>query len=120
MLFIVFLMVVSCKNSTVEKPDNLIPEDRMKDILLDIALLNAARTVDAETLRKNNIRSEAYIYRKYDIDSTQFARSNLYYASRPNRYNAMYKEVEERLKQMEEDEREAGAEQEEENKQPEE
>ncbi|WP_461532525.1 DUF4296 domain-containing protein [Sinomicrobium sp.] len=115
----VFVVVSSCKESAVDKPDNLIPEDQMKDIFFDLALLNAARTVDPATLRKNHIVSEEYIYHKHAIDSIQFVESNLYYASMPNRYDSMYKEVEERLKRMEEEEKEAQIEREKEKREKE-
>lgn len=103
LLCIVLLSIVSCKNKVVEKPDNLIPKDRMTDILLDIALVNAARGVNTDMLEKNEIVPEEYIYQKHTIDSLQFAESNTYYASKPADYAAMYKEVETRLKAMKEE-----------------
>ncbi|UGU18021.1 DUF4296 domain-containing protein [Sinomicrobium kalidii] len=98
--FVVLLSVLSCKDKTVEKPDNLIRKDRMTDILVDIALMNAIRGVDTDIFNKEEITPEAYIYQKHNIDSLQFAQSNTYYAARPVDYASMYKEVETRLKTM--------------------
>lgn len=102
-LSLALLTLVSCKNKVVEKPDNLIPKERMTDILLDIALLNAAKGVSMDVLDNNNIVPKEYIYQKYRIDSLQFAESNIYYAAKPADYAAMYKEVEDRLKEMKEE-----------------
>lgn len=99
----VLLSIVSCKDKTIEKPDNLISKKQMTDILLDIALLNAARGATTDMMEKNGIVPEEYIYQKYDIDSLQFAESNTYYASKPANYAAMYKEVQTRLKGMKEE-----------------
>ncbi|MGS2762702.1 DUF4296 domain-containing protein [Sinomicrobium sp. M5D2P9] len=101
-LLAILLSIASCKKKPVEKPDNLIPKNQMTDILLDVALVNAARGVGMDVLKKNNIVPDTYIYQKHQVDSLQFAESNTYYASKPSDYAAMYKEVEKKLKEMKE------------------
>ncbi|MGS2738837.1 DUF4296 domain-containing protein [Sinomicrobium sp. M5D2P17] len=98
----ILLSIASCKQKPVEKPENLIPKNQMTDILLDVALVNAARGIGTDVLKENNIVPDTYIYQKHQVDSLQFAESNTYYASRPSDYAAMYKEVENRLKEMKE------------------
>jgi hypothetical protein len=39
-----------------------------------------------------------FLYRKYAIDSTQFAQSDLYYASNPLEYQSIYETVDAKLK----------------------
>ncbi|NMH28551.1 DUF4296 domain-containing protein [Flavobacterium silvaticum] len=86
----------SCGNSVVEKPSNLIPEDQMVDILYDLSLLDAMKSQSPEKLR-NATDADTYIYKKYKIDSLQFAASNRYYASDMKNYRGLYQKVSDRI-----------------------
>ena len=97
MFLLVFLMVVSCAEKVVEEPDNLIPKEKMIDILHDLAILNATKTTIGAKLDESGIDIMEFLYQKYQIDSTQFSESDLYYASLPLEYQAIYTEVETRL-----------------------
>lgn len=50
-----------------------------------------------DILIENNIFPETYLYEKYQIDSLQLVESKVYYASRPDVYLKIFKEVEGRL-----------------------
>lgn len=89
--------MVSCQQNAIDKPDNLIDEDTMENILYDLALLEAIRTNNPSSLEKKNITASTYVYDKYDIDSLQFVKSNHYYASDVHNYLKMYQRIEERL-----------------------
>ena len=73
-----------------EKPKNLIPEDKMVDILTETYLINAARSFDKLTILHNKIKLDSFVYRKFEIDSLQFAASNAFYTSDLNTYNALF------------------------------
>lgn len=88
---------LSCQESVIKKPSNLIKEDQMISIFYDLALVEAIKTNQPNSLEKNGINSVTYIYQKYNIDSTQFAQSNKYYAGDIEKYAQMYTEVSERL-----------------------
>ena len=90
-------MVVSCAEKVVEEPENLIPKEKMVDILHDLAILNATKTTIGAKLDESGIDIMEFLYKKYQIDSTQFSESDLYYASLPLEYQAIYTEVETRL-----------------------
>jgi len=92
-----FIVLTSCKNTTVEKPDNLIDEDKMVDILFDVSILEAIKVTNPKSLETRKINSNKYIYQKYKIDSLQFAKSDLYYASDVANYEKMYKKVIEKI-----------------------
>ena len=81
----------------MEQPENLIPKEKMVEILRDLAILNAGRTTNVAILHKNDVEPMPYLYAKYDIDSTQFSNSDLYYASIPEEYEDIYAKVEARL-----------------------
>lgn len=89
---------MACAEEAIEKPDNLIPRERMAEILYDLAIINAANSTNPSLLQDNNVRAMPYIFDKYGIDSTQFMSSDIYYASRPADYESIYKVVEARLK----------------------
>lgn len=89
-------LIISCNKSSVEKPDNLIAKDKMIDILYDISILEA---IKVQNLKGGINRKKAndFIYKKYQIDSVQFAKSNKYYASDLVGYKKMFEKVKDRL-----------------------
>src|SRR5436190_18515032 len=94
LMFLVFLLIaISCQESMADKPGNLIAEDKMINILSDIAILEAIKVENPGSLTDRNIVPDKYIYKKYKIDSLQFANSNKYYASDVNNYSKMYEKV---------------------------
>lgn len=97
-LFVLFVLLLSCNKDLVEKPDDLIDKNTMKNILYDITLLDAIKYQNSETLYKNGINPKTYIYKKYKIDSIQFFKSNAYYVSDYREYKNMVEEVNNRFK----------------------
>ena len=96
-VFLSIFFLIACNESAVKKPDRLISEDKMVDILYDLAVLDAMRTQKPLALSERNIVVEGYIYKKYNIDSLEFAQSNRYYASDIKSYKKMYERVGKRL-----------------------
>lgn len=96
-LLLLVLASVACGEKLVEKPENLIPEEKMVSVLYDMALLDAIKSSHPQVIARNNIYVMDFLYEKYGIDSLQFVNSDLYYASIPSKYQAIYKAVEERL-----------------------
>jgi len=90
-------LLVSCEKTTVKKPDNLIKEDKMVDIIYDLSLLEAIKSQKPAVLDSNSVDSKTYIYEKYKIDSLQFAKSDQYYASDIPNYKKMYDKVTKRI-----------------------
>ncbi|PIA78607.1 hypothetical protein BFR04_03475 [Gaetbulibacter sp. 4G1] len=99
--FVIVLMATACyKYDKPKKPENLIPKDKMIDIIMDVRLLSSANGQNKTTLDKNNLQAEAYIYKKYNIDSLQFALSNNYYAYYVDDYEAIYQKVRDSLEAL--------------------
>jgi Domain of unknown function (DUF4296) len=93
------LIIGACGNkSEDQKPKKIIDKAVMKNILYDLALLQAIRSYSPEKFDKNNINPKTYIYQKYKIDSLQFAQNNKYYASDMESYKVMFQSVTDRLK----------------------
>ncbi len=97
---LVMLLLFSCAEKLIEKPDNLIPSDKMVLILKELAIVNAAKATNLSKLKENGIDPTMFVFEKYKIDSAQFVDSDRYYASIPSEYEAIYKEVENQLVTM--------------------
>lgn len=93
----VLLLLISCGEKVIEPPENLISQEKMTAILYDLAILNGTKGTNPSILKNNNIELMPFIFEKYKIDSIQFAQSDLYYASVPLQYQAIYETVETRL-----------------------
>ena len=92
------MLLLSCQDvKKPEKPDNLIPEDVMVALLSEIYLGNAARSVDNKSMQKKGVKIDSFLFKKYSVDSLQFAKSNAYYASDLDAYNAIFQKIEEKL-----------------------
>ena len=63
-LFASFL-VLSCSNNPVPKPDNLLDEEVMVNIIFDISFLQAADVSFSYKLAESNIKMDQYIFNKY-------------------------------------------------------
>ena len=96
-LILAISALFSCGEEVVEKPINLIPKEKMIDILYDLAIINAAKSSGPKVMDNMNFEPMEYIYNKYEIDSIQFVTSDLYYASLPLEYEDIYKNLENRI-----------------------
>ncbi len=96
-LIIFIFLVAGCNEKVIEKPEDLIARDEMVDILFDLSLINAGKAINPNVMQEYQIEPMSYIYKKYEIDSAQFAKSDLYYAAIPQEYEAIYMALSERL-----------------------
>jgi hypothetical protein len=94
-LFIISFVILSCKNEIVEKPKNLIDKDKMKEIIYDLAILEAA--INQGSATQKYPKASVFLKEKYKVDSLTFAQNTQYYASDIKEYKKMYEEVKERL-----------------------
>lgn len=98
LLFLVVLsMLFSCKKELVKTPNHLIEKDKMVNIMYDLALLEAIKTQNPSSLDSFKINSNDYIFKKYKIDSLQFAQNNIYYAADYKEYKIMFEKIKSRL-----------------------
>lgn len=95
------ILLFSCNEKVVEKPENLIPAEKMISVLYDMAVINAAKNMNQDILLEYDIEPMAYIYSKHGVDSLQFVKSDLYYASKPSEYETIYTAVKDKLEKDE-------------------
>jgi hypothetical protein len=86
-----------------DRPDDLIPADKMADILTDIHLTEARLTrfnlrADSMVLMFN--RLNAQVMKKYEVDTSAYRQSYVYYSSHPDQFEKIYKDVNEKLKKI--------------------
>lgn len=96
----VLAVFISCESKiNYEKPKDLIPKDVMIDLLYDMHL-----AVGTSNLKNKNMEKDrnymSLVYEKYDVDSTRFAISNIYYTSQVDEYEEIFEEVERRLEEL--------------------
>ena len=98
----ILCLVLACKENKIDrpkKPENLIPEDKMVEVLYDMAILSAAKGIDKRMIENKGINPEEFVFNKHNIDSTQFALSNNYYSFDLKKYQQLYKEVKLKLQE---------------------
>jgi hypothetical protein len=94
LLLSVILLFAGCNNSPVQKPEKLIDEETMANIIYDLSVLEAMKSRDGKLVRNS---TSAYVYKKYKIDSVQFVQNNQYYAAEIDKYKKIYEKVNARL-----------------------
>jgi len=93
--FSLLFLLVSCKDTVITEPKNLIPEDKMVNIIYDLSLLEGVKSYNSTNFR--SLKSNDFVYKKYNIDSLQFAKSTQFYASDIDKYKKIYDEVGKRI-----------------------
>lgn len=89
------ILLIGCNDAMVKKPEKLIDKEEMVNIIYDISILEAMRARNPSPTEHGITRD--YIYRKYNIDSLQFAQNNEYYASDIQEYKKIYDKVNARV-----------------------
>jgi len=95
--FVVLIFLIGCKKELVKKPNHLIEKDKMVNIMYDLSLLEAIKNQNYSSADSLKINSNEYIFKKYKIDSLQFAKSNIYYAADYKEYQKMFEQIKTRL-----------------------
>ena len=96
-IFILLIVLAGCKKELVKEPKRLIEKEKMVNIMYDLSLLEAMKVDNPGLMDSIKYTSNQYIYKKYKIDSVQFAQSNIYYAADYKEYEKMYNQIKARL-----------------------
>jgi len=96
-LLAIVVVLISCKDEVVKKPNRLIEKETMINIMYDLSVLDGIKYQNPASLDSFKINPNKYIYKKYKVDSLQFAQSNIYYASNYEEYSAIVDEINTRL-----------------------
>lgn len=97
-LWVVFL--IGCTSRTIyKKPKDLISKDQMVELWTEIHIANSASNSKNKKLQIK-VNYLPFVYERYKIDSVRFMRSNIYYTSRVEDYEKMFKKVEDNLRKL--------------------
>jgi len=94
----------SCDNEVIKKPDRLIKEKEMIDMLVDIHIAEATyNRMRYDSIVRNSSSVNFYysVLEKYHTPDSVFERSFVYYASNPKNFEKMYREVMNKLSETE-------------------
>jgi len=97
MVFVALLLWQCSDIKYPEKPDDLIDKQTMVNIFTDAYLSNASKSFNRTILQRAEVDLGNYIYKKYQIDSLQFERSNAYYTANIDEYREMIVQVKQNL-----------------------
>jgi len=106
-LFIIALIgiaIIGCDREVIKKPNHLIKEKQMINMLVDIHLAEATfvKMQNDTVVRKSSSASFYYsVLAKYEVPDSVFEKSFLYYASSPKNFEKMYREVMNKLSETE-------------------
>ena len=85
-ILLVLLMLSSCAQVEEVPPENLIGEEKMADLIFELAVLDAAKGfVPKDQKERIELDADSF-YMFHEIDSAQFTSSNAYYAKHPKAY----------------------------------
>jgi len=86
---------------TSDKPSNLLPEDKMIDILEDVHLaeskVNGLNLGSSDSSLAIFKKLETDLLKKHQVDTAAFRKSYQYYVAEPETFKAMYNKIIERL-----------------------
>lgn len=95
------MLLFSCQDvREVERPNDLIPEQKMVEVLTDLSLINSAKNYNRRLLEETGLKPNEFLYQKHDIDSLQLARSTEYYTDDPARIERIYRELRKNLEEI--------------------
>jgi len=102
---VIIWVFAACSKEVYEKPKGLIKEKKMIDMLVDVHLAEA--TYHNQTYRsasERRLSSTDFYYsvlHKYNVPDSIFERSFVYYASKPKVFERMYRDVTNKLTEIE-------------------
>ena len=105
-LLLLFFVFVSCDKLPVEKPENLIKEKKMIDMLVDIHIAEATFIhMRYDSIIRNSSSANFYysILEKYEVPDSVFEQSFVFYASVPRDFEKMYRKVMNQLSEVEQE-----------------
>ncbi|WP_319229874.1 DUF4296 domain-containing protein [Draconibacterium orientale] len=108
--FLILIIAVfafsACENEIMPKPEHLIKEKKMINMLVDVHLAEAAYNHIRYDSAMINSRTENFYYSvldKYEVTDSLFEQSLVYYESHPKNFEKMYRKVMSRLSELEQE-----------------
>ena len=101
-LLLVSIIFYSCANSDNEIPNNIIPQEKLVDVITEMeitqALVKFKFTIKDSSINQSELFKEIYI--EYNISKEQISNSIKYYTNQPKTMDSIYVKVIDRLSEM--------------------
>jgi hypothetical protein len=100
LFFSVLIFLTACSGNKV--PDGIIAQNKMTNLLTDIHIVDGSMynvMQFPDSLYKYGTDKYQVVFRKYHTDSVQFKKSFQYYASNPDKLQAIYDQITTNIKQ---------------------
>lgn len=85
-IFTGLMILSSCAQVEEVPPENLIEEEKMANLIFELAVLDTAKGFVPKNQVERIVLDADSFYQFHDIDSAQFTSSNAYYAKQPKAY----------------------------------
>ncbi len=101
-LLLIGWLITACTAPENKRPDNLIDETKMADILTEVHIAEtrisrlSLRSVDSSNMAYKHVESQ--IFKKFGVDTATYRASYTFYSSHPADMEVIYKQVTEKLK----------------------
>jgi hypothetical protein len=103
-IYILFLfLAISCQKSpdvVSNKPDWVLEEDLMSDIIVDLRIADAALYSSHTGKQRDKKKDWEYIMKKYQVSDSIFRKSHDYYAGHPDVAEKIYEKAIDKLSEM--------------------
>lgn len=80
-MFLLTFIVACDKNFNVPKPDILIEQQEIENILFDIKFLSASKSKKYKIVKDNKVVVDQFIFEKYKVDSITLYQNIAYYTT---------------------------------------
>lgn len=98
-MVIALLVIAACGGET-KTPDDILPRDEFRDVLMDLHLAEAQAMDQSRDKDSTQVQLKAdylFIFGQYGIDKEAFFRSFDYYSDHPRELHQIYEEIHARL-----------------------
>ncbi|MBC3783842.1 DUF4296 domain-containing protein [Spirosoma utsteinense] len=106
-LLLISWLLGACAAPEDARPDNLMPETQMANILTEIHLIEArVSRMGLGSSDSSNIvykRMENQVFKKMKVDTSTYTKSYIYYSSHPRQMETIYKQIIDNLKKKVDD-----------------
>jgi hypothetical protein len=107
LIYLLFFSVMfSCAKKQVKvanKPDWVIDEKKMVDIITDLSIVNAATYINTNSPPRDRAKDVNFVMKKYQVTDSLFRKSHDYYAEHPEVAEKLYEQVVDKISEMEAD-----------------
>lgn len=104
LLAILMAGMSSCSETTIHKPDKLIPKTKFIKMMVDVYLVQGMElSQHKDSTMQKLTQTDLYfsVLKKYEVPDTVFIRSLIYYSSFPKEYEKMHQQIMDILKEAE-------------------